>query len=39
MAAQGWLSTPPCSKLNDAIDRLQTKFKPIRENSIRAYFK
>jgi hypothetical protein len=41
MAALGWLSTPPCSQLTDAIDRIlfQTKFKPIRENSARPYFK
>jgi hypothetical protein len=38
MAALRWLSTPPCSQLTDAIDRIwfQTKFKPIRENSARA---
>jgi hypothetical protein len=40
MAAQGWLTTSPCSQLTDVIDRilLQTKFKPNRKKSARAYF-
>jgi hypothetical protein len=40
MAAQGWLSTPPCSHLTDTIDRiwLQTKFKSIPDNSERPVF-
>jgi hypothetical protein len=40
MAALGWLFTSLCSQLTDAMDRIwfQTKFKPICENSARAYF-